>query len=64
MIPKQIKQAPFSGEILPHFDIKSIYVAQKLTELDQFKGNLSKLLHKSMSTLNLAMKCFWVTSQV
>ena len=45
-----------SGEILPHFDIKHISVAKKLAELEHFKGNLSKLLHKSMSTLNLAIR--------
>ena len=32
----------FCGEILPHFHVKNIFLAQKLTKLQHFKENPSK----------------------
>ena len=41
-----------SGEILPHFYVKNIFLAQKLTKLEQFKENLSKFQEEITQTLN------------
>ena len=36
----------FSGEILPHFYVKNIFLPQKLTKLQHFKENPSKYHYK------------------
>ena len=37
----------FSGEILPHFDVKNIFLAHKLTKWQQFKEIYKKNVRKS-----------------
>ena len=37
---------PISGEILPHFDAKNTFLAQKLIKLEHFKEIPEKLIEK------------------
>ena len=40
------------GEILPHFYVRNIFLAQKLTKLEQFRENLSKFQKEIAQTVN------------
>ena len=42
----------FSDEILPHLYVKNVFLAQKLTKLEQFKENLSKFDKEIAQHLN------------
>ena len=41
-----------SGEVLHNFYVMNIFLAQKLTKLEQFKENLSKFQKEIAQTLN------------
>ena len=41
-----------SSKILSNFYVKNIFLAQKLTKLEQFKENLSKFQHEIVFYLN------------